>query len=155
MANVLKVGIKNYADVQKVQLVAPVASSSGGGTTNYELLTNKPSINGVTLVGNMTSTDLKFVSENTTEGWASIPDYMPQQGEICLYTDTGKLKIGDGLAYIADLPYLSEAQIQPALDALQAHINDTSVHVSQDDRNTWNAKINCEVIGEVLTFTRD
>lgn len=30
----------------------------GGGTTNYEDLTNKPKVNGVTLSGNKTSADL-------------------------------------------------------------------------------------------------
>ena len=32
--------------------------SSSGGTTNYNDLTNKPSINGITLTGNKTSVDL-------------------------------------------------------------------------------------------------
>ena len=32
--------------------------SSSGGTTNYNDLTNKPSINGITLTGNKTSIDL-------------------------------------------------------------------------------------------------
>lgn len=33
-------------------------SGGGGGTTDYEELDNKPSINGVTLVGDKTSEDL-------------------------------------------------------------------------------------------------
>lgn len=33
-------------------------SGGGGGTSNYNALTNKPSINGVTLIGNKTSSDL-------------------------------------------------------------------------------------------------
>ena len=35
-------------------------SKQGGGTTNYEELSNKPSINGVTLQGNLTSADLNL-----------------------------------------------------------------------------------------------
>lgn len=31
----------------------------GGGTTNYNVLTNKPSINGVTLVGDKTSKEIQ------------------------------------------------------------------------------------------------
>lgn len=39
----------------------------GGGTTNYSELSNKPQINGVTLSGNKTSTDL-----NITEGTVTV-----------------------------------------------------------------------------------
>lgn len=37
----------------------------GGGTTDYNQLVNKPSINGVTLVGNVTSDDIKVEQGNT------------------------------------------------------------------------------------------
>ena len=38
-------------------------SGSSGGTTNYNALLNKPSINGVDLVGNKTLVDLKLLYE--------------------------------------------------------------------------------------------
>lgn len=38
---------------------------TGGGTTNYNDLTNKPSINDVTLEGNKTSADLNIQSQTT------------------------------------------------------------------------------------------
>lgn len=37
--------------------------ASGGGTTNYNLLENKPSINGVTLTGNKTSSDISVAPD--------------------------------------------------------------------------------------------
>ena len=40
-------------------IIATYGGGSGsGGTTNYNDLTNKPSINGITLTGNKTSADL-------------------------------------------------------------------------------------------------
>lgn len=46
-------------------------SSSGGGTgsanNNYQNLENKPSINGVELIGNKTTADLNIVSEKASE----------------------------------------------------------------------------------------
>ena len=40
-------------------IIATYGGGSGsGGTTNYDDLTNKPSINGITLTGNKTSIDL-------------------------------------------------------------------------------------------------
>ena len=41
------------------KIIATYGGGSGsGGTTNYDDLTNKPSINGITLTGNKTSIDL-------------------------------------------------------------------------------------------------
>ena len=37
------------------------SSSSSGGTTNYSDLSNKPKINGIDLVGNKSTVDLKLV----------------------------------------------------------------------------------------------
>lgn len=39
---------------------ASITSNHGSGTTNYELLSNKPSINEVTLIGNKTTEDLRL-----------------------------------------------------------------------------------------------
>lgn len=46
-----------------------IETSSGGesGTTNYENLTNKPSINNVPLVGNLRTVDLKLTDKTLTE----------------------------------------------------------------------------------------
>lgn len=46
--------------------------SGGGGTTNYNDLTNKPSINGVTLSGNKTTNDLGI--DKTAIGLGNVPN---------------------------------------------------------------------------------
>ena len=43
------------------------SGSEGGGTTNYNDLTNKPSINNVPLVGNLKTVDLKLTDATLTE----------------------------------------------------------------------------------------
>ena len=50
-------------------------SGGGGGTTNYSDLTNKPSINSVTLSGNKTASDLSLASASHTHGKADITDF--------------------------------------------------------------------------------
>lgn len=40
----------------------------GGGTSDYPALSNKPSINGITLVGNLTDADLNIVGEQGPKG---------------------------------------------------------------------------------------
>lgn len=55
-----------FVKVKKpAKLNVTVPSQTGGGTGNYNLLTNKPSINGVELFGNVTSQQLGIVSDLT------------------------------------------------------------------------------------------
>ena len=130
-------------------------STSYAGTTDYEKLKNKPSINGVVLIGDKTSVDLNIVSENTESGWTGTPTYVPKNGEICLYTDTGKIKIGDGSVCLVDLPFIGEAAVDEVKELLRKHIEDRNIHVTQEEKNFWNAKLNYDVNGEILTFNRN
>lgn len=130
-------------------------STSYAGTTDYEKLKNKPSINGVVLIGDKTSVDLNIVSENTESGWSGTPMYVPKNGEICLYTDTGKIKIGDGSVCLVDLPFIGEAAVDEVKELLRKHIEDRNIHVTQEEKDFWNAKLNYDVNGEILSFNRN
>lgn len=136
---------------ETVALTSPV----GIGTRNYNNLGNKPQINGVTLAGSRTAAELYIVSENTAEGWAAEPAYLPKAGEICLYTDTGRIKIGDGTVAIADLPYIGQEDYDAIMAALLQHTQDASAHVTAAEKAFWNAKLNCDIDGETLIFTRN
>jgi len=137
------------------------------GVSDYNALTNKPSINGVTLSGNMSTQDLQIVSENTTAGWNSNPQYLPKKGEICIYTDYMTIqddmgndvtypgiKIGDGNSYLIDMPFVGDDTRYLLLRRLQEHENDAVVHVTQQDRDFWDNKLNYDVNGETLILTR-
>lgn len=119
------------------------------GTRDYNRLQNKPTINGVELAGNQTSASLYIVSENTVSGWAQTPMYVPKQGEIILYTDYAEddqgnplpaIKMGDGSAFVADLPFVND----DIRNNLLAHINDRVVHITDEERRFWNNKLNYE-----------
>lgn len=125
------------------------------GTRNYERLINKPSINGVQLVGNQSLADLNIVSENTTAGWDVTPTYVPKYGEICLYSDTGRIKIGDGVVPIVDLPFVGAQDTTTIMDALQEHTSNNTIHITSEEREFWNAKLNYTTDGETLVFTRN
>lgn len=148
----LTVQLQNDTPIN-ISLATPMASSAAG-TKNYESLQNKPSINGVTLVGSLTSADLKIISENTSAGWDADPLYIPKRGEICVYSDTNKIKIGDGEVSIIDLPYVNGGY-EELMDLFHKHIYDTTVHVTDEERNFWNNKLNYDVSDEELIFTRD
>ena len=144
-----------------------LSMQSGSGTTNYNRLANRPQINGITLSGNQTVADLRIVSEDTTAGWNDKLDYVPKRGEIVLYTDRETItdeqgntimvpgiKIGDGNAYLVDLPFQDEATRSKALEELKNHEANTSIHVTEDEKEFWNAKLNYDVAGDELIFTR-
>lgn len=86
----------------------------------------------------------KLKSHLTIE-WDAMPDLISEQGTIYVYTDhivqdngdgtttdIPGIKIGDGLAYLIDLPFLDDFMLQ--------HIEDTTRHVTQAERDFWNNK---------------
>ena len=117
---------------------------------DYERLDNKPSINGVELIGNKTADDLNLaykIRYDTVAGWESDLSYIPAEGEIIIYTDYSvvdgvnvpAIKIGDGLAYAADLPFVDDA----SRDLLMDHINNLQIHITAEERAFWNNKVRC------------
>ena len=124
--------------------------------------------NGITTVS-----DLPFIYSNTLDKELVIGttaqlnndiSYIPQKGEVRLYLDKTTItqdgqtitipgiKVGDGLAYGVDLPFLGDDILQQLLD----HIANTTLHITQQERIFWNNKINCEdeVSEETLILNR-
>ena len=95
----------------------------------------------------------------TVSEWAGRAGEISQEGVFYVYTDysqdeQGKnipaVKIGDGLAYIGDLPFTKA-------DFL-SHVNNTTIHVTQEEKNFWNNKIRCYILqedNENLIFTTE
>lgn len=135
--------------------------------TDYERLINKPQINGIELSGSKSSQDLYIVSENTTAGWNANPQYLPKRGEICIYTDytvrqddLGNtitypgIKVGDGNSYLIDMPFVGAETRYMLLEQLRIHEENTSIHVTQAEKEFWNNKLNYDISNEELILTR-
>ena len=86
-----------------------------------------------------------------------MPDMIGKEGCIYIYSDyqtitddVGNVKfipgirIGDGKAYLIDLPFVSEAMTA----ALMEHINNTEVHITAAEREFWNNKVSCYIDAE-------
>ena len=110
---------------------------------DYNILINKPSINGVTLKGNKTSQELGIpvVYINTTEYWNSQSGLVGEKDVIYVYSDHSHdefgndvpgVKIGDGQAYLVDIPFLDAN--------CQSHIENTEIHITQAEREFWNSR---------------
>ncbi len=101
----------------------------------------------------------------TTEEWNSDITYVADEGVLIVYTDyrtetdeQGNIKyipgfkIGDGNAYLIDKPFIGDDMRED----FKKHIEDMVVHITQDEREFWNNKLNyVEPEDDLLEFTRD
>lgn len=126
------------------------------------------------VAGIMSSADKKKLDSigiyyNTTAYWNRQRGYVPKAGDIIIYSDyktvniEGKqvtipgIKIGSGNAYVQDLMFIGGGSTDDEL--ILAHITDAVVHITDEERDYWNNKLNVtdsqEVIGEALIFNRN
>ena len=113
---------------------------------------------------------------DTTENWNNARGFIPLAGEVIVYNDYSSvekevngvlkkvnvpwIKIGDGKAYVQDLPFVME----DLNDKLMEHINDYEIHVTLGEKQFWNNKINVddayeqihdELVDETLILNRN
>lgn len=145
-------------------------------TTNsdYNKLKNKPKINSVVLDGDVPLTDLslRHIYYGTTEYWNSQLELVSEEGAIYVYSDysekdvDGKLvdvpaiKIGDGLAFVVDLPVVGSAAVDIPMDEIRDYVIATlsanQSLVSPTDRVNWDGKTSVAISAqdaENLIFT--
>ena len=116
------------------------------------------------------------LKRDTTANWNAARGFVPMAGEVIIYTDydsyqkeiNGRIKtilipgikIGDGGAYVQDLPFVDE----DLRDTLMDHINNMDLHVTLGEKTFWNNKINVddayeavhdELIDEMLVLNRN
>ena len=116
------------------------------------------------------------LKRDTTANWNAARGFVPMAGEVIVYTDYSSyqkevngqiktilipgIKIGDGGAYVQDLPFVDE----DLRDTLMDHINNMDLHVTLGEKIFWNNKINVddayeavhdELIDEMLVLNRN
>lgn len=91
---------------------------------------------------------------DTTANWNAARGFIPFKGEIIVYEDYAvkdgvnipNIKIGDGLAYVQDLPFVH----QDIRDQLLQHVEDLSIHVTEEQRTAWSNKVNINDSYDIL-----
>lgn len=121
-------------------------------TGNYEKLINKPTINSVELIGALTAEDLGLgrIYYDTTANWDAQQGLVGERGAVYIYSDyyiiedqsgnqtpVAGIRIGDGNAYLNDLPFVSDDMTYK----LTMHAADTSIHVTPAEKQFWNNKV--------------
>ena len=102
------------------------------------------------------------LKRDTTANWNAAVGMIPLEGELIIYNDyrtiekvvdgetrtikVPGLKIGDGMAYVQDLPFVSEE----LRDTIMEHIDNPEIHVSVRDRLFWNNKLNVNDSAELV-----
>ena len=93
------------------------------------------------------------IYSNTTAGWSAQTTLVSEEGAFYIYTDhdyvgdtpIAGFKIGDGLAYVVDLPFLDAN--------MQSHMSNEDIHVTAEEKVFWNNKNRGLVEGENLILT--
>lgn len=133
--------------------------SGGGGTNNYQDLANKPQINSVVLTGNkpLTAFGLRSIYYDTTANWNAQTGLIPEEGAIYIYSDhyvngsvvSPGVKIGDGNAYLSDLPFIIETDISTivnnAVNTAVTNLRENGELVTQADRTAWNNLVEASI----------
>ena len=103
------------------------------------------------------------VYSNTKAVWNAQRDLVGEKDVIYVYTDASSytdgnttvylpaLKIGDGQAFLIDLPFAGDAR-------LVQHINDTTIHVTPEEKAFWNNKVTIDesqVSAGKIIFTKN
>lgn len=111
------------------------------------------------------------LKRDTTVNWNNARGFIPLEGELIVYNDYATIrkivngneqdvvvpaiKIGDGRAYVQDLPFVND----DLRDQILNHINNPEIHVTMAEKLFWNNKLNVddssEVVNEALIFNRN
>ena len=104
----------------------------------------------------------RHIYYDTTANWNAQTTMVSEAGAIYIYSDYSMvdgvsvpgIRIGDGLAYLADLPFAS----QETMSILTRHINDSDIHITARERAFWNNKVTSvldRLDAENLVLTKD
>ncbi len=87
---------------------------------------------------------------DTTENWNAQGHLIGEEGNLYIYSDyetiydevgnptyVPGIKIGDGNAYLSDLPFISAAMTA----TIMSHISNDTIHITDAERAFWNNKV--------------
>lgn len=99
------------------------------------------------------------------EQWDADFETISEKGVLYIYSDyktlqkDGKqillpgIKIGDGTSYLIDIPFLNNSN--PELEEMILdHINNNAIHISAQERDFWNNKLNYSLDKQILILNR-
>ncbi len=117
-------------------------------------------INSLTTFVNRINQEKLGFRVDTKQNWDSQRNLISEQGVIYFYTNykarqlenniiqnIPAMKLGDGKAFLIDLPFMGGDTIE-----FEQHIKNKTIHITQQERQEWNNKIVCSVTDDNLVF---
>lgn len=115
------------------------------------------------------SKDRLIYYSKTKEQWNINPQLLSKKDVLYIYTNYKKikkqgeqdqiiipgLKVGDGKSYLIDLPFINNASDSDFENILLQHINNKTIHVTQEEKIFWNNKLNLFLQEENLVLNRN
>ena len=102
------------------------------------------------------------LKRESTQYWNEALGFIPLEGELIIYNDyrtiqkevdgvmqtikVPAIKIGDGMAYVQDLPFVNEELREQILN----HIDNPDIHVTLQEKLFWNNKLNVNDAAELV-----
>ena len=66
----------------------------------------------------------RIVNKNgTSVEWEKATSFIPKKGELILYTDLNKIKIGDGVTVVGDLPFSDDDKVSKSGDTMTGFLS--------------------------------
>lgn len=89
------------------------------------------------------------IYSDTQEHWDSQIGIIAEKNAVYVYTNHSyegdtpipAIKIGDGTSYLIDMPFIGD----DVMRELRYHMNDTSMHITAQERQFWNDKVTAVV----------
>lgn len=114
------------------------------------------------------SKDKLIYYSKTKEQWNINPQLLSKKDVLYIYTNYKKirkqgeqdqiiipgLKVGDGKSYLIDLPFINTSNSDFENILLQ-HINNKTIHVTQEEKIFWSNKLNLFLQEENLVLNRN
>ena len=84
--------------------------------------------------------DTASIIIKSAQTWPDYDRTISNLGTVYVYTyedASPKIRIGDGKAYICDLPFTTDT----LSNKIDNHINNQTIHITQEQRQLWNDKV--------------
>ena len=91
----------------------------------------------------------RIVHKHDTEAnWLKATNFIPKQAELIVYDIDAsytyeRFKIGDGVTAVNNLPFV-----------MDSHIGDNTIHITSDERDSWNEKMDKVTGGKSGNFIK-
>ena len=88
---------------------------------------------------------------DTKANWDKAVNFVPLKGEIIVYSDLNKIKVGDGAKKVSELPFLADSDTHQSIKALNTN-NTSAQTVSSSEAIAGSGTINLHKVAKTGSY---